>query len=209
MSKSLVKSLERRKIESLRSTPLPTDFLKMVTDVFKTNFDEGLKKISKLTKDKIRFQAVGEVHPEEIILCVTLVQEKSLSATSVYASVDFDPKASAPTIQDLLPLCVDAIGAVYQPLLSSKDPKTLEGLVEGPLSKLNDIPFEWTVLQIEKNRIYVKMDKANPLIDQMADEWLSKHDPEIVELEEQEEEETKDLFVTGVKKPGRNTGTLH
>ena len=53
------------------------------------------------------------------------------------------------------------------------------------------------------------MDKANPLLDEMADEWLSKHDPKLRELEQQEEDEMKDLFITGPKKPGRSSGNLH
>jgi hypothetical protein len=207
MTKSLTQSLDRRKESPIKGSPLPKDFIGMVTDVFTKNFGEGLAKIRKITKDELGFQAIGQVFPEEIVLCVTLVQEKSLSATSVYASVDFDPKASTPTIQDLLPLCVDAIGAVYDPLLNTEDKTALEGLVEGPLSALNDIPFEWTLLQIDKQRIYVKMDKANPHLDKMADDWLAKHDPNLEELERQAEEETKELFITGPKKPGG--GTVH
>jgi hypothetical protein len=207
MTKSLTQSLDRRKETLIKGSPLPKDFIGMVTDVFTKNFGEGLTKIRKLTKDELGFQAIGQVFPEEIVLCVTLVQEKSLSATSVYASVDFDPKASTPTIQDLLPLCVDAIGAVFDPLLNTDDKTALEGLVEGPLSALNDIPFEWTLLQIDKQRIYVKMDKANPHLAKMADDGLAKHDPNLEELERQAEEETKELFITGPKKPGN--GTIH
>jgi hypothetical protein len=204
----MLKPLERRKVDAKRGSPLPVDYLKMVTEVFATNFDEPLKKIAKATKDKIHFQVNGEVFPEEIVLCVSLIQEKSLNATSVYGSVDFDPKASTPNIQDLLPLCVDAVGTVYQAHLSSTDPKDLIGIVEGPLSALDNVPFEWTVIPVEKKRIYVKMDKANHQLDQMADEWLSKHDPKLRELEQQEEDEMKDLFVTGPKKP-RSSGNLH
>jgi hypothetical protein len=211
MAKTLTQSLDRRKESVIKGSPLPKDFIQMVTEVFSKNFDEGLKKIRKLTKDELGFQAMGQVFPEEIVLCITLVQEKSLSATSVYASVDFDPKASTPTIQDLLPLCVDAIGAVFEPLFNTDDKEALEGLVEGPLSALNDIPFEWTLLQVDKQRIYVKMDKANPHLDRMADDWLAKHDPDLEELERQAEEETKNLFVTGPKKTGRgsSSGSLH
>jgi hypothetical protein len=213
IARSLAQSLDRRKPNPIKGSALPSAFIGMVTDVFSKNFDEGLKKIKKITGDKIQFQALGEVFPEEIVLCVTLVQEKSLSATSAYASVDFDPKASTPTIQDLLPLCVDAIGAVFDPLLNTDDKTALEGLVEGPLSALNDIPFEWTLLQIDKQRIYVKMDKANPHLDKMADDWLAKHDPDLEELERQAEEESENLFITGPtgpngpKKSGRGSGS--
>jgi hypothetical protein len=201
--------MERRKLDSKRSSQLPNDFLRMVTEVFTSNFDDGVQKLSKLTRDKVHFDASGEVHPEEIVLCVTLTQEKQLGATSVYASVDFDPKASSPTIQDLLPLCVDAIGAVFQPLLTTKDPQELENVISGPLSSLENVPFEWTQLAVDKQRIFVKIDKANPKLDQLADDWLKKNDPRLAEQELDEEEQTKDLFVTGPKKNGTGSGSIH
>lgn len=199
-------ALERRKTEAQRSSPLPQDYLSMVAEVFTTNFDSGLKKLSKLTKDKVHFDASGEIFPEEIILAVTLFQEKKLNASTVYASCDFDPKASSPTIQDLLPLCVDAIGAVFQPLLTSKDPEVFDQLISSSLSALDNIPFEWTKLQVENKRVYVKMNKANPRLDHMADDWLKKHDPKLKEREDEEEEQVKNLFVTGPKK---GSGNLH
>jgi hypothetical protein len=197
---------ERRNLEAKRSSPLPSDYLAMVTEVFATNFDDGIKKLTKLTKEKVHFDASGAIYPEEIILCVTLLQEKKLNASTVYASVDFDPKASSPTIQELLPLCVDAIGAVFQPLLTSKDPEIYDQLVSSSLSALDNIPFEWTKLQVENKRVYVKMNKANPLLENMADDWLKKHDPKLKDMEEEEEEQVKSLFITGPKK---GSGNLH
>ena len=199
-------ALERRKPEAKRASPLPDDYLSMVAEVFTTNFDTGLKKLEKLTKDKVHFDANGEIYPEEIILSVTLFQEKKLNASTVYASVDFDPKASSPTIQDLLPLCVDAIGAVFQPLLTSKDPEVFDKLMSASLSALDNIPFEWTKLQVENKKVFVKMNKANPRLDNMADDWLQKHDPKVKEMEDEEEEQVKSLFVTGPKK---GSGNLH
>jgi hypothetical protein len=199
-------NMERRNTEAKRASPLPKDYLAMVTEVFATNFDEGIKKLADLTKDKVHFDATGEIYPEEIILCVTLFQEKKLNASTVFASVDFDPKASSPTIQDLLPLCVDAIGAVFQPLMTSKDPEVFEQLMSASLSALDNIPFEWTKLQVENKRVYVKMNKTNPRLDNMADDWLKKHDPKRKEMEDEEEEQVKSLFVTGPKK---GSGNLH
>ena len=45
-------------------------------------------------------------------------------------------------------------------------------------------------------------------LDEMTDKWLAENDPDM-ELEEDEfEEETEDLFMTGKNKPGRG-GPLH
>ena len=157
----MLKPLECRKTDPKKGSPLPKDFLKMVKDVFATNFDEPLKKIAKLTKNKIHFQVTGQVFPEEIVLCVSLIQEKSLSATSVYGSVDFDPKASTPNIQDLLPLCVDAIGTVYQAQLAASDAKDLVGLVEGPLGWIMS-PLNGQCFQSRKSAFTSKWTRPIP-----------------------------------------------
>lgn len=199
--------MEKRKPDSIRSSPLPVDYLKMITEVFSSNFDEGLKKLAKLTDETAEFEASGNVFPSEIVLCLTLVQGGSISATSIYASCDFDPKASSPTIQDLLGSLVDAIGAVLHPLMNPKKPEALEDLASSTLGALDDVPFDWTALEVEKRKIWVKMDKANPKLEKMADEWLRKHDPTHEEREALEQEETEKLFVTGPKKPSR--GSIH
>jgi hypothetical protein len=200
--------MEKRKPDSTRSSPLPKAYLKMVTDVFASNFDEGLKKITKITGESAHFEVSGNVHPSEIVLCVTLIHGDSLSATSIYGSADFDPKASSPTIQDLLGTLVDGIGAVLFRLINPEDSEDLENLVHASLSALKDVPFEWTSMEVEKRRIWVKLDKANPKLEKLADEWLAKNDPTHKERLEREQEETEKLFVTGPTTPGKKRG-LH
>jgi len=185
----------------------------MVVEVFSSNFDEALREITELSGESVCFDASGEVYPTEIVLCVTLIQGENLSATSVYASSDFDPKASSPTIQDLLAVCVDAIGTVYQPLLSPKKKADLGNILSTSLSSLENVPFEWTPVEVEKRRVYVKIDKANPRLDRMTDDWLAKNDPDYAERVREEETETEKLFVTGpgVRKSAKpkGPGTVH
>jgi hypothetical protein len=200
--------MEKRKPESKRSSPLPKDFLKMVNEVFAANFGDGLKAMKKLTKDDAYFDCNGQVYPSEVVLAVTLIQGKNLSATTVYASSNYDPKASAPTIQDVLSLCVDAIGSVYQPLLDANNESQLENLASASLSALQEVPFEWTPIVVEKQKLFVKLDKANPKLDLLADEWLDKHDKTRKQREAEEEEETKRLFVTGPT-GGKKPGSIH
>jgi hypothetical protein len=200
--------MEKRKSDSLRSSPLPAAYLKMVTDVFQSNFDEGLKKISKLTGESVHFEVSGSVFPSEIVLCVTLVQGDSVSATSIFGSADFDPKASSPTIQDLLGSLVDAIGSVLFPLMNPKKPEHLENLVSASLGALEDVPFEWTAMEVEKRKVWVMLNKANPRLEMAADEWLAKHDPDHKARLAQEHEETEKLFVTGAKAK-KPAGSLH
>src|SRR4051794_22159178 len=101
--------MERRKTSTIKPTPLPVDYLRMVSTVFTTNFDAPLKAFAKLKEQPVRFEASGNVYGDKIVLCVSLHTAGELAATSVYASSDFDPKASSPTVQDLLGACVDGL----------------------------------------------------------------------------------------------------
>lgn len=187
-----------------RTSGLPVDYLTMVTDVFTTNFDSVIKAISKTAGAGVHFEVNGSVFPDEIVLAVSLIIEGHLAATTVYASIDFDPKASAPTAQDLLAVCVDAAGAVFVKL--TEDQKAIEGLIQESLSAMKEIPFDWTPIEVERQRIHVKVDKANPKLDQLADDWLNRHDPEFQERQAKEQAETEKLFFTG---PKSGSGSVH
>ena len=186
-----------------KTADLPVDFLKMVKEVFTTTFDAGLKEVAKL-KSNPQFSIRGRIYPQEVVLCITLLFDGQIAATSAYASVDFDPKASSPTIQDLLGLCVDALASVYETLLDPKHPERIEQLADESLSAMDEVPFEWTLVQVDKKKIYVKMDKANPVLDEAADEWLKRNDPEALKKIEDENRAAEELIVTGKKK-----GTVH
>jgi hypothetical protein len=206
--------MERRRGKlNVKWSPMPVDYLKLVCEVFTTNFDEGLKKLKQFQPSKSWFEATGRIYPEEIVLAVSLMHDKKLAATTVYASTDFDPKASSPTIQDLLAACVDATGGVWGSVLDPKDLARLEQLADESMSALEDVPFEWTAIQVDKFRVFLKMDKSNPLLDQAADEWLAKNDPGLKKLEEETERETEKLFVTGKRAKGNGDdeggGTVH
>jgi hypothetical protein len=190
------------------ASPLPVDYLKMVKEVFTSNFDEGLKALSKI-KSKTEFHITGSIFLNELVLAASIIHKDQLSATTVYASADFDPKASSPTVQDLLGACVDAIGGILEQLLDPKDTRRLEQLADESLSALENVPFEWTSMKVDKHTLYVKIDKANPNLDQMADDWLSQNDPELAEREREEEEETEQLFVTGPRRPKNSGGQIH
>lgn len=195
--------MERRRPETRQpSSPLPRDYLKMVNEVFSANFDDSVTKLSKFADEEIRFEASGAVFPNEVILSVSLVVGEHLSATTVHASADFDPKASSPTVQDLLSICVDAIAGVYQPLLSTESTDSqdrIESLLSTSMATMEDVPFEWTQTEIDKRKIFIKMDKTNPKLEEIADDWLKKHDPELAQQEVREEKETEGLFITGPK----------
>lgn len=201
--------METRKHQEYRSSELPADYLKMVSEIFATNFDEGLKALSQ-AHGKSRFIAHGEIYPDEIVLAISLVSEGQLAGTTVHSSTDFDPKASSPTLEDLLSACVDAVGTFFSEVLDPKKPERIAQLVSESLSALENAPFEWTQIEIERFRVHLKVDKSNPMLEQMADEWLRKNDPDLKKRKKKEQEEVESLFITGEKaKKGSGSGTLH
>jgi hypothetical protein len=183
-----------------KSNPIPLDYVKLVSEVFRTNFDAGLKAYDQLHSRRSAFHVSGAIYVDEIVLAVTLSSEDQIVATTVYGSAEYDPVASSPTAQDLLAACVDAIGTVYAGLLDPLDKAQLEALGTESLSALDKVPFDWTKVEVERFRIHVKLDKSNPQLESLADQWLDKNDPGRREREQREHEETEALFVTGPKK---------
>lgn len=155
---------------------LPPEYLKMVDDVFEKNFEEGLKVLGQHLK-KPKFHTSGKIYQDELQLCVSVISEGELAATSVHASCDYDSKANHPTVNDRLADCVDAIGVIWANLLDTEKPEAIEELSARSLTAMENVPFEWTQLEVNKRKIYVCVDKTNPAIDQMTDEWLQKNDP--------------------------------
>ncbi len=193
-----------------RSAELPVDYTKNIREVFTKNFAEGMKLLKTFQKVKNSFDVRGAIFPDEIVLSVSLVSEGQISATTIHCSMDFDPKASTPTAQDLLNVCVDAVGSVFGMLLDTDKPEMVEKLASGSLASFADIPFEWTKIDFDNRRVWILADKSNPNLDEMADKWLAENDPGLHSEEEEYEAETKELFVTGEKaKKGSGSGSVH
>jgi hypothetical protein len=130
-------NLDRRKNTNIpmKSIELPLDFVKMVREVLEGHFGDGLKAMEKegLCKEP-GFLVTGAIWPDEIILSASLISEGTPQATTVHASVDFDPKASSPTLQDQLNLCVDGIGSGFQNLFGDLEVERLEKIAHGSLA---------------------------------------------------------------------------
>jgi hypothetical protein len=192
-----------------KSSPLPVDYAKIVQEVYTTNFEAGLKLLNEIqnrpaqegaapesTTDN-RFEVRGAIFADEIVFAVSLVSEDQIAGTTVHCSVDFDPKASSPTAQDLLNLCVDAVGSVFATLLDSEKPEVIEKVASGSLAAFEEVPLEWARVEFDKKRVWLMVDRSNPLLDEMTDRWLAENDPLAQVVEEEHEAETRELFVTG------------
>lgn len=200
----------------LKGSELPTDFTEMVKEVFTAHFDEALQKFAAAAGVPYGFEASGMIYPNEILLRVTLKNPEELAATTLYGSVDFDPQASAPSAQDLLSCCVDGVASLFDWLVQGEGAdERIEAMVSASLSALDGIPWEWSSIEVQGRPVFVRIDKANPKLDAMADEWLAQHDPEQKHAAEEEAEKTADRFVGGPsveslkkrKTPGDGSGS--
>ena len=194
---------ERRHTTQFKPTALPSDYLKMVAEVFSGHFSE---KIATLKKKGLEpsFQAIGSFYPDEIVLSISLAFKDQMAATTVHASTDYDPAASAPTPEELLSGCVDAAGAVYDVIF-----KEIDLLAQGDLTHIPDVPLMWSHLEVNKRGVYVKADKANVALDQAADEWLAKNDPEYQAEENQDQAEAVDQMAERLNVSPKSKHTKH
>ncbi|NDD91756.1 hypothetical protein EBZ37_06700 [bacterium] len=180
----------------------------MLTEVFSTNFSQNIEKLQE--NGDLYFRAEGEIYSDEIVVRVSLGEEGKLQATTVHASSDFDPKASSPTVEDLLAIAVDAIGDVFAALFEAKpDSDGKSPLLASTLSAFSGIPFQWTETEVSKRKLYLKVDKSNPALEQAADDWLAKNDPEFERKLKEAEQEAEALFVLPPKKGGKSDSGLH
>jgi hypothetical protein len=160
---------------------LPQDFLKLVEETLIQALEPGLNEVKKIHADST-FKAQGAIFNDEILLSITLSHgSEVLSATTTHGSIDYRPDQEKPSVNDLLALCLDSLGSVFQFYLDPEFPERITQITDSSLGALEDAPFEWTPLKLDENQkiaVHVKMDKSNPLLDRLAEDWLSKHDPD-------------------------------
>jgi hypothetical protein len=187
--------VNKRKPDSgAKFTDLPLDYIKMVSQVLNAHFEAQLKELGKLKKSP-EFEVTGRIYPDEVLVAVSVVFDGEVGATTVYGGMDYDPKASAPKVDALLGHCVDAIGSL---LAEYMEPKKMNLFVETTFTSFSsDLPLEWTKVDIEKRKVFLKVDRWNPRLERLTDEWLKKNDPLYEENKLREEEEAKELFVVG------------
>jgi len=173
----------------LKPADLPIDYLKIVEETFAETHKKGLD-ILKTIHPICEIKAGGAIYADEVLLAITISHgTQSLIATTVYASADFNPLMPEPGIELVLSECLDSVGTVLEHYLDPAYPERIAQLADAPISALEEAPFEWTKMEESKVTTWVKIDKANPALEALAEEWLIKNDPNYSELDEKEEAE--------------------
>jgi hypothetical protein len=175
---------ERRKSNPSKpaspGSELPRDFLMLVEETMVQALEPGLLEVRK-THPASTFSAQGAIFNDEILLSITLSHGPGvLSATTLHGSVDYRPDQEKPSVNDLLALCLDSLGSVFQFYLDPEFPERIAQITDSSLGALEEAPFEWTPLKLDENQkipVHVKLDKSNPVLDHLAEDWLKKNDP--------------------------------
>ena len=181
------------------SSEIPVDYRKMVEETLRNHFDDTLALLEKQHRVKFSWHVEGRIFSDEVVLAASLLPNSGIAATTGYTSVDFDPKASHPTAEESLSFCVDAMGAIFDSLLAEDQVKNRAALVAESLGAFENIPYEWAELEIEKKRVFVRFDRANPKLDTLATDWLAQNDPLSREEDDEFEEESSEMFFRGPK----------
>jgi hypothetical protein len=137
-----------------------------------------------------------------------------LGATTVHVSCDFDPRASQPTAEELLTQALDVGAGVFGALFQEGQEEALARLAEGSLASLEEVPFDWTEVEHQRRKVFVRVDKSNPDLERMTEQWLDQNDPDRKQKRQDEQKESEDLFVVGKSsrsqgQRGSGSGTLH
>ncbi|MBC7398197.1 MAG: hypothetical protein H7333_12215 [Bdellovibrionales bacterium] len=204
------------KVVDLPPSDLPVDYLKLVEETLSTSLEKGLSELKK-THPAAHFASKGAIFSDEIIMAVTLSQgENRLAATTVYGSVDFNPLAEKPKMDDLLSINVEAIASVFAVFLDTNSPEKIDQIMHHSLSAIEEAPFDWTKIKLEDGLIpvWVKLDKSNPLLDELTEKWLSENDPDYTKNLEALEEASQEFLeerleaIKAAKSGGGSSGPM-
>lgn len=173
----------------LKPVELPIDFLKIVEETMNETLASGLEALKK-HHSICDLKAHGALYSNEVLMAITISHgEQSLIATTVYASADFNPVMQEPGIEVILNECLDSAGAILTHYLDPKHADRIADFASATIGSLEEAPFEWTKVDETKVTVYVKIDKSNPALESLADEWLRNNDPESGKEEETVEAE--------------------
>jgi hypothetical protein len=212
---------DRRKTSNLpdaQTTELPVDYLRLVESTLTEGAAQGLAELKKI-HPICEFSANGAIYGDEVFLAITLSHgTKNLSATTVYASADFNPSAEKPGLETILNECFEAAGAVFLHYLDLDHSERIAQIAHHSISALEEAPFEWATQSNSDEpspvTVWVKIDKSNPMLDYLTEKWLIENDPEykatVVVEKETNFAEAEDFLgerIDAIKKAGSTGGS--
>lgn len=165
----------RRKKGADKGLEVPHDYLKLFRETLDRTFGPALKDLAKFRRGP-KFEVWGQLYPDEALMMVSLGFEEGTAATTLFASVDFDSKkdAKAAAMEKALSRCVDCLGDLLAMYLDRSQPEVMEQFVAESLGALENAPFDWSPIQRDGGKVFVKIDKTNLALEAEAARLLEE-----------------------------------
>lgn len=190
----------------LKPVELPLDYLKIVEETLNENLASGLKLLREI-HPVTRLKASGALFTDEVLLAITLSHgENQLLATTVYASADYNPQLPEPKMETILEECLDSVGSILNHYLHPSHPERVAQLGGSTIGTLEEAPFEWTKMEDTRVTVFVKMDKTNPALETLTEDWLMKNDPEYRKNDDSGSEEFLQERLQAIQKAKSGSG---
>lgn len=154
--------LPTRKQQTKKPGTLPKEFLQTVAKLFQEQFDKESGGSS--------FMSYGALYPNEVILCVSLANPKSLAAASMHLSSDLpkDVSEKPEKVTEKLQVMVDMAASWYAQCFQGG-----AGL-DAVLQEMNELDPSWQEVDWEGDTVFVKINKDNYALEGAASEFLKK-----------------------------------
>lgn len=154
--------LPTRKRQVGTPTSLPKEFLKTVAELFKKQFTKEIK--------GSEFLVYGNLFSDEVILCLSLTNAKSLKAASMHISADLGKGVaeSPEKVTEQLKSMVDIAASWFAQCFEGG--KGFESVVLA----LAEMDTTWQPVDWEGMTLHVKLNKDNYALEKAADSFLKK-----------------------------------
>ncbi len=140
--------MEPRLPSSRQWTELPAELLKQMNSVFQEGFRSQLGNAT--------VEIEGRIYPNELLISMGFSRPNQLKQPNFQVSATYDPKKD--NVLNLVHLCFDAIGALFDQYFQSPDD--------------TEFPLYWEESEFEGRRIHIQYSGKNTKLEEEADKLL-------------------------------------
>ena len=158
-------AMQPRKKQKKTPSELPQEFKRNVSKLFNDQFEKE--------RGEATFSTLGELYPNEAVLCICLMHVGTLRAASFYLSVDLVEekiKQHPERVTEKLKQMVDLAASWFDQNFKEGKEKGLEAILDA----LSDIAPDWQEAQWENGTYYVLLNRDNQTLETAADMLLSE-----------------------------------
>jgi hypothetical protein len=145
--------MHSRKIQDQEFNKLPSNWLNDLTELLNTTYREQCEKKNK------SFLVLGHTFPNEVVLVISFLDERSLSSIPItlVLSADVDDKTKS---DNLLEVLVEFVGIFFDQVFSKED--------------WDEYNSNWEMEIVKKYEIHYLISRENILLSMKADEILKE-----------------------------------